>query len=138
MIGVVVITHGIIGKEMIRVAKSIMKQDYPFASVSVEHDESTEKTRSKIEAAMQEVSSQEGILLMTDMFGGTPTNICLSFLKEKQCEVITGVNLPMLLKMASVPQNQSLVDAAKFIQDYGQKHISRAYDVLKGGSSANP
>lgn len=138
MIGVVVITHGIIGKEMIRVAKSIMKSDYPFSSVAVEHDESTEKTRSKIEAAMHEVKSSHGVLLMTDMFGGTPTNICLSFLKENECEVITGVNLPMLLKMASVPQSYTLENAVRFIQDYGQKHISRAYDVLKGGPSANP
>ncbi|QQR80516.1 MAG: hypothetical protein IPJ69_14705 [Deltaproteobacteria bacterium] len=82
MIGVVVVTHGIIGKELIRVARSIMKADYPFTAVAVEHDESPEKTRSKIESALQEVASSQGTLLMTDMFGGTPTNICLSFYRK--------------------------------------------------------
>ena len=138
MIGVVVVTHGIIGKEMVRVAKSIMKSEYPFTAVAVEHDESTDRTRSKIEAAIQEVTGPEGILLITDMFGGTPTNICLTFLQEGTCEVVTGVNLPMLLKLNTLSPGQSLSEAVKFIQEYGQKHISRAYDVLKGGSSGNP
>ncbi len=138
MIGVVIVTHGIIGKELIRVAKSIMKIDYPFVAVAVEHDESTEKTKGKIESALHDVSSPEGTLLMTDMFGGTPTNICLSFLNEGTCEVITGVNLPMLLKMSALNPGYSLSESARFIQEYGQKHISRAYDILKGGASANP
>lgn len=132
MIGVVVVSHGLIGIEMVRIAKSIVKEAVPMAGVALEHDEDRNQIRNKIQQAIQEVDQQEGVLLLSDMFGGTPSNFCLSFLEEGKIEIITGVNLPMLIKLSSLREKKTLSEVASFIRDYGQKNITLAGEILKG------
>ena len=132
MIGTIVVAHGNIGVEMVRVARSIVTDAAPMAGVALEHDEDVSQMREKIRAAIREVDQGGGILLLSDMFGGTPSNLCMSFLQEGRVEVITGVNLPMLIKLASFRGERSLAEIAAFIREYGQKNIALAGEVLKG------
>lgn len=134
MVGVVVVTHGMIGTEMVRVALSIVRdqESIPMAGVAIEHDEDAGLMRSKIEEAIRQVDRGGGVLLLSDMFGGTPSNLCLSFLEEGRIEVITGVNLPMLIKLANFREEKQLSEVASFIRRYGQKNISLAGEILKG------
>lgn len=132
MIGTVVVAHGNIGIEMVRVARSIVTDAAPMVGVALEHDENVETIRQKIRAAISEVDRDGGVLLLSDMFGGTPSNLCLSFLQEGKVEVITGVNLPVLIKLASFRGDKPLAQVALFIKEYGQKNIALAGEVLKG------
>jgi len=132
MIGTVVVSHGSIGKELVRVALSIVTDASPMIGVALEHDEDVDVMRQRISEAIREVDRNGGILLLSDMFGGTPSNLCLSFLKEGKIEVITGVNLPMLIKLASFRGERPLQEVAAFIREYGQKNIALAGEVLRG------
>ncbi|MBI2980806.1 MAG: PTS sugar transporter subunit IIA [Deltaproteobacteria bacterium] len=131
MIGTVVVTHGKIGEEMVRAVLSIVREDLPLYSVSLEQNEDVEKMRRKIEMAVQRADRGKGVLLLSDMFGGTPSNLCLSFLEEGKIEVVTGVNLPMIIKLVTLREENSLSEIADFIKRYGQKNIARAAEVLK-------
>ena len=141
-IGAVVVTHGSIGTEMIRATESIVKEKLPFLGVALEHHESIPTMRTKIREAIDSCRSKKsgspkggspnGLLLLSDLFGGTPCNLCLSFLKEGKVEVITGVNLPMLIKLAHYKENRPLKEVARFIREYGKKNITLARLVLKG------
>lgn len=132
MIGTVVVSHGLIGVEMVRVARSIVRDPIPMIGVALEHDENVDQMRAKIGAAIREVKTPSGVLLLSDMFGGTPSNLCLSFLEEGHVEVITGVNLPMLIKLANFREDKPLSEIASFIRSYGQKNIALAGEILKG------
>lgn len=136
MIGTVVVSHGNIGQEMVRVARSIVPDASPMVGVALEHDENVEVIRQKIQTAIAEVDRNGGILLLSDMFGGTPSNLCLSFLQEGKIEVITGVNLPMLIKLANFRGEKPLSEVALFIKEYGQKNIALAGEVLKGSGGS--
>ncbi len=132
MVGVVVVTHCRLGEELIAAAQLVVGEELKnFQSVSIDPREDTEEIREKIIAAIRKVDSGEGVLILTDMYGGTPSNISLSFLEEKRIEVITGVNLPMLLKLATYQEEMDLESLAAFITDYGQKNINLASEVLK-------
>ncbi len=132
MLGIVVVSHGMIGKEMVRIARSIVTDSLRMAGVALEHDENVDQMRAKIRQAIEEVQQDSGVLLLSDMFGGTPSNLCLSFLEEGKIEVITGMNLPMVIKLASLRENRPLSEIASFIRDYGQKNIALAGEFLKG------
>jgi len=132
MVGVVVVTHCHLGKELISAAELVVGEGLKqFQSVSIDPKEGSEEIRDKIIAAIRKVDEGQGILILTDMYGGTPSNISLSFLEEKKIEVITGVNLPMLLKLATYRNEMDLEALAIFITDYGQKNINLASEVLK-------
>jgi mannose PTS system EIIA component len=132
MIGVVVVTHCHLSEELIAAARLVMGEDLKqFEAVSIDPSEESEDIRKKIITAMRRVDGGQGILILTDMYGGTPSNISLSFLEDKKIEVITGVNLPMLLKLATYPNDMDLEKLAAFITDYGQRNINRASEVLK-------
>lgn len=131
MIGTVVVTHGRIGEEMVRAVLSIVKEQRPLKGVALEHDEEMEEMKRRIQEAIREVDQGDGILLLSDMFGGTPSNLCLSFLEEGRVEVVTGVNLPMLIKLASLKEPLTLQETANFIKTYGQKNITRAAEILR-------
>jgi len=132
MVGVVVVTHCRLGEELIAAAQLVVGEELKnFQSVSIDPKENTEEIREKIIAAIRKVESGGGVLILTDMYGGTPSNISLSFLEEKKIEVITGVNLPMLLKLATYQDDMDLESLAAFITDYGQKNIDLASEVLK-------
>jgi PTS system mannose-specific IIA component len=132
MIGVVVVTHCHLAEELICAAKLVVGEELKhFQAVSVDPKDGSDQIREKIVAAIRKVDTGQGILILTDMYGGTPSNISLSFLEEKKIEVITGVNLPMLLKLATYQNNLDLDQFAAFITDYGQRNINLASDVLK-------
>jgi PTS system mannose-specific IIA component len=132
MIGVVVVTHCHLSEELIAAARLVVGEELKqFEAVSIAPTEGSEDIRKKIVAAIRKVDGGQGVLILTDMYGGTPSNISLSFLEEKKIEVITGVNLPMLLKLATTETDMDLETLAGFITDYGQRNINLASEVLK-------
>jgi len=132
MVGVVVVTHCHLAEELIAAAQLVVGEDLKqFQPVSIDPKEGFEEIRTKIISAIRKVDEGQGILILTDMYGGTPSNISLSFLEEKKIEVITGVNLPMLLKLATYQDDRGLESLAAFITDYGQRNINLASEVLR-------
>ena len=132
MVGVVVVTHCHLGEELISAAELVVGEELKqFQPVSVDRTEGSEDIREKIISAIRKVDAGQGVLILTDMYGGTPSNISLSFLEEKRIEVITGVNLPMLLKLATYQNDMDLEALAVFITEYGQRNINLASEVLK-------
>lgn len=132
MIGVLVITHGNLGNELIKVAELIKGPLQGILSISVDASRGLDDLRKEITAAIRKVDSGLGVLVLTDLFGGTPSNVSLAFLKEGKVEVITGVNLPMLLKVPDVRERENdLLSFSAQIRDYGKKNIYLASEVLK-------
>ena len=132
MIGVVIVTHCRLAEELIAAARLVVGEELKqFQPVAIGPSEGTEDIREKIIGAIRKVDEGQGVLILTDMYGGTPSNISLSFLEERKIEVITGVNLPMLLKLATHHNDMDLEKLAVFITDYGQRNINLASDVLK-------
>jgi PTS system mannose-specific IIA component len=133
MIGIVIVTHRQLGDALIDTAEFILGNK-PEATVSVSIDlrESADILRKKIHEGIKRVDQKKGILLLTDMFGGTPSNLSYSFLEEGKTEVISGVNLPMLIKAIDSRQEVTLQELAQTLEAYGQKSISLASRILKG------
>lgn len=132
MVGVVVVTHCHLAEELIAAAELVVGEGLKqFQAVSIDPKEGSEEIRQKIITAIRKVDGGQGVLILTDMYGGTPSNISLSFLEEKRIEVITGVNLPMLLKLATYQNDLDLQALAAFITDYGQRNINLASEVFK-------
>jgi len=131
MVGIVLVTHLRLGEELLAVTELIVGKLKQFEAVSIDPTEGVEEITEKISAAIRRVDRGKGILILTDMFGGTPSNISLSFLEEWKIEVITGVNLPMLLKLSTDEGERDLVGLAEFIKNYGQKNINLASEILK-------
>lgn len=131
-IGIVVVAHSDFADSIVNAAKSIITDASQIESVGIYPSKSVEESRLDIKNAIAKVDSNSGVLLLTDMFGGTPSNLCLSFLQPAAIEVVSGVNLPMLIKLLGVVQTKSFNEVAAFIQRYGQKNIVIASQVLKG------
>lgn len=133
MIGIVIATHGQLGQALIDTAEFILGSR-PDATtfVSINVDEDPEKLRNKIARGIKAVSRQEGVLVMTDMFGGTPSNISYSFLEDGRVEVISGVNLPMLLRAVNTRERSALRELAENLETFGRKSISLASGLLRG------
>ena len=113
MIGVVVVTHGQLATELVNAAEMIVGDLPRFAAVSIGWHEDVNDARDDIAQAIERVRGDAGVLLLTDMFGGTPSNLGMTFLEANRVEVITGVNLPMLLKLASLSRSTDLLAAAR-------------------------
>ncbi len=130
MIGVVVATHGNLAQEMIRTAEAVvgkLAQTVPVSVVATAPD-----VRKTIAEAIRSVDQGDGVLLLTDLLGGSPTNLCLSFLDERKVEVVTGVNLPMLLKLDGLRSSgKPIVEVAHDLAEAGQKAIGHASDLLR-------
>ena len=130
MVGLVVATHGQLAAELLRTAESIVGQVPSASAVSVDSTTSVEEARARLATAIHRVGADgEGVLVRTDMFGGTPSNLALTFLDE-QIEVVTGVNLPMLMKLAS-SRGSGLAAAAELATAHGQKNITLASALLR-------
>jgi PTS system mannose-specific IIA component len=134
MIGIVIVTHCNLGLELIRSAEFIVGKLGKAEAVSLNPEDQVESLRGKIAKAIEEMDSGEGVILLTDMFGGTPSNISLSFLDEGKVEVVTGVNLPMLVGLASKRMGKSLNQVAREIKEYGLRSIALAGEVLEKGN----
>lgn len=130
MIGVLITTHGNLGNEMIKAAELIRGSLKGIIHVSIDQTKGVEELQKEISTAIKKLDKGQGVLILTDLFGGTPSNISLSFLKEGKVEVITGVNLPMLLKLPDIREEMSLKEFARYIKDYGIKNISLASEIL--------
>jgi PTS system mannose-specific IIA component len=131
MIGLVVVCHEDIGAELLKAAEMIVGRIEAAATVSVKQDSAPETLRDQIQTAIKKVDQKKGVMLFTDMFGGTPSNIALAFLSEA-VEVVTGVNLSMLIKFANHRDEKTLPDLAKLVQEAAQKSIVIASQMLKG------
>ena len=136
MIGVVVVTHGQLATELVNAAETIVGDLPQFAAVSIGWHDAVELAREEIEQAVARVDSGTGVIVLTDMFGGTPSNLAITFLAEGRVEVITGVNLPMLLKLAGTGEVTDLRDLARHIREDGRTGIWVASDLLRGEGRA--
>ena len=134
-IGVVLVTHYRLGEELLQALRLIVPDAPEFQAVSIEPSQGVDQMRSAIEAALEKADRGQGMLVLTDMFGGTPSNISLSFLKDHPIEVVTGVNLPMLIKLATGVEPQPLDELATFIKEYGRRNISVASEILPDSGS---
>ena len=133
MIGIVIVTHCQLGEALIGAAQFIIgSQPESLESVSIDLNENAEKLRNKISQGIKNVKGQEGVLILTDMFGGTPSNLSYSFLEEGRIEVLSGVNLPILIQAASMRKKLNLAELATNIESFGKKSISLASGILKG------
>jgi PTS system mannose-specific IIA component len=132
MIGVVVVTHGQLAAELLNAAETIVGDLPRFAAVSIGWHEDTQDAREEIKQAIGRVQQGEGVLILTDMFGGTPANLAMTFLAEENVEVITGVNLPMLIKLAGLTEQADLLAAAREMREHGRNAIWVASDLLRG------
>ena len=129
MIGVLIITHGNLGCELIQAAELIKGRMNGVLAISVDPTKGVEELKKEITSSIKKVNKGKGVLILTDLFGGTPSNLSLSFLKEGKLEVVSGVNLPMLLKLPDV-REKDLTEFAYFIKDYGRRNISLASEIL--------
>jgi PTS system mannose-specific IIA component len=129
MIGGVIVTHGQLANELVSAAEMIVGEIHHVTAVSIGWHDDVDVAQQEIERAIQRVDSGAGVLLLTDMFGGTPTNISATFLGES-VEVVTGVNLPMVIKLAEQEKDETLKDLARRLLDEGQKQIHLASDIL--------
>lgn len=129
-IGGVVISHGQFANELLAAAETVVGELSHISAVSIGWHDDVELAQAEIERAIKNVSDGNGVLLLTDMFGGTPTNIAAMFLKENEVEVITGVNLPMVIKLASQNSEMSLDEMAHAVEAQGRQSIYRAGELL--------
>ena len=133
MIGIVIVTHCQLGEALIEAAEFIIgERPGSLQSVSIDLSENADKLRNKISQEIKKVEEQEGVLILTDMFGGTPSNLSYSFLEEGRIEVLSGVNLPILIQAANMRENMKLDQLASELESFGKKSISLASGILKG------
>ena len=133
MIGLLIVSHRQLGDALIDAAEFILgSRPELLASVSIDINESAEKLRKKIIEGIKQVDRNQGVLILTDMFGGTPSNLSYSFLEEGRIEVISGVNLPILIKAVSLRKDMELSKAAQHLADFGKTSIKLASGILKG------
>ncbi|MGD9175451.1 MAG: PTS fructose transporter subunit IIA [Desulfobacterales bacterium] len=133
MIGIVIVTHSQLGDALIEAAEFIIgNRPDALVSVSIDLTESAEVLRTRIDEGIKKVQSKDGVLILTDMFGGTPSNLSYSFLEEGRTEVISGVNLPILIQAANTRSKMDLNTLAVKLEEFGKKSISLASSILKG------
>lgn len=129
-IGGVIVSHGQVATELLVAAETVVGDLSHIAAVSIGWHDDVETAKDEIARAIKKVSSGGGVLLLTDMFGGTPTNISAMFIAEGEVEIVTGVNLPMVIKLASQSKEISLGEMAKEVEEQGRQAIYRTGDLL--------
>ncbi len=132
MIGMVLVTHGRLAEEFRSALEHVVGPQEQCATVSIGPNDDMEERRNDIITAVEEVDSDKGVIILSDMFGGTPSNLAISVMQNRNIEVIAGVNLPMLVKLARVRDEMDLRDAVREAQEAGRKYINVANDVLGG------
>jgi len=136
MIGVIVVTHGQLAIELVKAAEMIVGDLPQFVAVSIGWHDDVTVAREEIARAIERVQSPAGVLILTDMFGGTPSNVGLTFLEPNRVEVITGVNLPMLIKLAGLQSSSDLLAVAREMRENGRNAIWVASDLLHAEAKA--
>jgi PTS system mannose-specific IIA component len=132
MIGLVIVTHGRLAQEFISAMEHVVGPQVAVEAICIGPDDNMERRRQDILAACSRVEQGQGVVLLTDMFGGTPSNLAISVMEQTRAEVIAGLNLPMLIKLASVRSRVTLEEAVAAAQEAGRKYISVASYVLAG------
>jgi PTS system mannose-specific IIA component len=132
MIGMVLVTHGRLATEFRAALEHVVGPQEQIETVAIGPEDDMEKRRKDIIDAVHHVDSGQGVVLLTDMFGGTPSNLAISIMDGVKVDVVAGVNLPMLIKLASVREDRSLADAVVCAQEAGRKYISVASRILSG------
>lgn len=132
VIGALIVTHGQLAHELLNAARTIEADVGVLEAVPLEWTDSVDEAREKIRQALERLGSIHGVIIFTDMFGGTPSNISLSFLEKDRVEIVTGVNLPMLIKLANLKKSANLLAVAQEMRDHGRSAIWVASDLLRG------
>lgn len=132
MIGMVLVTHGRLAEEFIAATEHVVGPQEHIKAICIGPDDDMEIRREEIQKAVADTSCDNGVILLTDMFGGTPSNLSISLLEKGRVEVIAGINLPMLIKLASVRREATLDDAVEAAKEAGIKYINVASHVLGG------
>jgi mannose PTS system EIIA component len=130
MIGVVVVTHGKLAQEFIAATEHVVGKQKYMRALCIEPEDDMEKRRSDILAAVKEVDTGGGVVVLTDMFGGTPSNLAISIMGKEPIEVVAGINLPMMVKLASIRTAMPLNEAVLVAQEAGRKYINVASNLL--------
>jgi len=129
-IGGVIVSHGQVANELLTAAETVVGELQHIAAVSIGWHDDVETAKNEVARAIKKVSQGNGVLLLTDMFGGTPTNISAMFLEDDDVEIITGVNLPMVIKVASQNKEMTLSEMAAVVESQGKQAIYRASELL--------
>jgi PTS system mannose-specific IIA component len=138
LIGALIVTHGRLAYELLSAAQRIEANVAGIEAVPLEWNESVDESREKIRLALERLGPDTGVIIFTDMFGGTPSNISLSFLERGRVEIVTGVNLPMIVKFATIQQDaKDVASMAHVISEKGSKAIRVASDLLTGVRAAS-
>jgi PTS system mannose-specific IIA component len=130
MIGIVVVTHGKLAEAFVSVTEHVVGKQSQMLAVGIEPEDDAEAARERIVKAIAEVDDGNGVVVLTDMFGGTPSNLAISVMKQDGLEVIAGVNLPMMIKLASVRGKVSMAEAVTQAQEAARKYINVAGNLL--------
>lgn len=135
MIGLVLVTHGRLAEEFVAALEHVVGAQEQVAAISIGPEDDMERRRDDVLEKINDVDSGSGVIVLTDMFGGTPSNLAISFLEQSTVEVVAGVNLPMLIKIASVRDTLSLAEVAEAAMEAGRKYISVASSLLNARTS---
>ena len=130
LVGALVVTHGQLGQELVSAAQAIVGEISYIAAVSIGWNDDVAESQKKIEQAVAEVDKGKGVIILTDMFGGTPSNLSIPLLKRNELEIVTGVNLPMVIKVANQSGTDSLSELVTKVKKQGQNHISIPSELL--------
>jgi len=130
MIGGIIVSHGRLAEEILNALTIILGEASNIEAISIGWYDDVEDSKKKINQSLKRVDQKNGIVIFTDMFGGTPSNLSFSFLKDNQVEIITGVNLPMLIKFVSLQRSNNLKEVAKKVVEQGKKNIHLASALL--------
>lgn len=141
MIGIVLVTHGRLAEELRLALEHVVGVQNNIATICIGPDDDVESRRAEIESSIARVDTGDGVVVLTDMFGGTPSNLAISMMENRHIDVIAGVNLPMLVKLAKIRSSQGLAEAVCCAEEAGRKYIAAASHVLNGhqnGAKTSP
>jgi len=130
VIGGIIVSHGRLAEELLNALTIILGEAPNIEAISIGWYDDVEESKKKINQSLKRVDQKSGVVIFTDMFGGTPSNLSFSFLKDNQVEIITGVNLPMLIKFVSLQRSNNLKDVSRKVVDQGKKNIHLASALL--------
>ncbi|MBI3092213.1 MAG: hypothetical protein HYY96_16245 [Candidatus Tectomicrobia bacterium] len=138
MVPVLIVAHENLAEAFLQTCRAILQDTASISCISVHANDDVDEARKTIRHKIHQLDKGRGVLILTDLFGGTPSNLSLSFLDELNVEVVTGLNLPMLIKLPFLDENADLRSIATTIMEYGRRNINVASQVLAGGSGGSP
>lgn len=134
MIGIIIVTHGRLAEEFVAAAEHVVGPLDQCAAICIGPDDDVEQRRDDIREAVEAVDSGKGVIILTDMFGGTPSNLAISLIEKGEVEVVAGINLPMMIKLAEARGQAALDDLAQMAAEAGRRYVAVASDVLDGAA----